>query len=388
MARPKLNKKKIGEFEYIRKAIRYEDADGNKKTKEIYGKTTAEFRAKHEAFLTALEKSKIDKAEEKSDEEILKLTVKWNMEQWLKNFKKDTVEGNTFQEYESKAKTWIYPNIGKKNIIKIDTLDCQDILNKMTQAGRAQSTKKQVYLLLSEFFTHALNFKIVTENPTLTLKKPIVEPPVPEPFTPKEMELILLHAGKSCDFLNYLFFLVAVNSGMRASEIAAISVEHIDFTNNVILVWRKLVDEKVDGKRAWVAKDYLKTNKSKRPVGMGPHLAEMLKNRIDNGKLKKHKDGFTYLFADAEGKPYHPDSYSQSFRYIVDKLIKEGLIKTDRGLHNCRHYHATQLVDAGKSLEFVARRLGDLPDTVNRYYIEGVQKSRKDDGLGEFFEML
>ena len=58
-------------------------------------------------------------------------------------------------------------------------------------------------------------------------------------------------------------------------------------------------------------------------------------------------------YADTDGTPIHPDSYSQSF----ERLVAASAVPRIR-LHDLRHTHATILLKAGVPAKVVSERLG------------------------------
>ena len=102
----------------------------------------------------------------------------------------------------------------------------------------------------------------------------------------------------------------------------------------------------------------VKTDMSRRTVDLDPRTITVLKvwrktqleERLALGARPRDD---SLVFANPDGTPIHPDSYSQSF----ERLVAAAHVQRIR-LHDLRHTHATILLKAGVPAKVVSERLG------------------------------
>ena len=374
------------------KKVGYYDIQSNKYCrKDFWADTVAELNASIKKFNEDLEIRRNEYEKEKNSKP--ETSVEYMMKEWLKKYKQK--KSNTIAGYESKLKTWVFPNIGKMQVIDVKMDDIQNIFYLMSKAknrnggiGLSQQSKKHVDILLKSFFNNLVDRDIIVKNPCRAIEEQKVEPPIVETFTYDEMREIQHESLAALGSVYHVYFFIAASTGMRASEISGLAWENIDIKKRYIYIRRSVIGTNLNGKREIEINTKLKTNLSQRTIEIGDDVIAILNYWIQIGVFKKHTDGFTYLFQDLAGVPYHPAKFSKAFSKLIKKLIEQKKIKTEKGLHNCRHYHATQLMMQGVHIEEIAKRLGDLISTVHKYYIEGWQQKQPTDGLGELVQVI
>ena len=372
-------------YKYHRKLITYTLVGEIKpRTKRIYGKTMELLEAKEKETL-----AEIAKENQKRQASIASLTsIQSHFPNWLQRYKMSKKKISTYYNYEMYVNNWIIPHLGNLQTADVTTDDIQDLMNAMMNKGKKQQTQKHVYLLLAEFFQWAFNRKLIKDNPIASIEKPIPEKPNPNPPTQAEVDAILKEVKDKGADINYLFFSIAAKTGMRRSEVAGLSVENYDSDKRLLFVRRTIIDVTPDGaEQVYQIFDKLKTAQSKRDVSICQSLAKDIDDYIASKNLKKHKDGYTYLFQDTEtGLPIHPATFSSNYFSLVRRLHKRGLVSKVVGIKNLRHYHATTLRDKGYAPHQIAKRLGhSLVSTTELYYIKPNLSNGENDGIGDEF---
>ena len=372
-------------YKYHRKLITYTLVGETKpQTKRIYGKTLE--------LLEVKEKEKLDEIAKENQRRTAGIksltTVGHQFAEWLERYKGAKKKTNTYQNYEMYMNNWIIAQIGNLQTTEVTTDNIQDLLNAMLLKGKKLQTQKHVYLLLKEFFQWAMNRRLINSNPVVSIEKPKPEKPNPNPPTKAEVDAILKEVKDKGTDINYLFFSIAAKTGMRRSEVAGLSVENYDSAKRILFVRRAIVDVTPYGKeQVYQIFDKMKTTQSTRDVSIGKSLAKDIDDYIASKNLKKHKDGYTYLFQETEtGLPIHPNTFSSNYFSLVRRLHKRGLVSKVIGIKNLRHYHATTLRDKGYAPHQIAKRLGhSLVSTTELYYIKPNLSNGENDGIGDEF---
>ena len=92
-------------------------------------------------------------------------------------------------------------------------------------------------------------------------------------------------------------------------------------------------------------------------------------------------EGQDLVFATKAGTPISPENFSRIWRNLLKPLGMKGHYT----IHEFRHTHATQLIEAGFSILDVSKRLGHAsPQTTVNVYAHAVAGADKN--LGNFFD--
>jgi integrase len=147
--------------------------------------------------------------------------------------------------------------------------------------------------------------------------------------------------------------LLAWTTGMRRSEILALSWEELDLENSRLRVRRSL-EQTRDGLNFKSPK----SESGKRVISLPALTVEALrKHRISQAEEKLALgSGYSdedLVFATSTGKPWRPNTFTTAFR---DFAKRAGMGKTR--FHDLRHSHASQLLDQGENLKVIQERLG------------------------------
>jgi len=146
---------------------------------------------------------------------------------------------------------------------------------------------------------------------------------------------------------------VAFGSGLRPSEQNALTCEHIDFANKMILVRQGMVRRR---------QTTLKTKGSRREIDMLPMVEEILRNhREAAGGIGQ------YVFSNARGGPLFQEGMRR--RIWGPTLERAGL--RHRNHYQTRHTFATLMLSQGEEIAWVARMMGH---TTTRMIVEPYYK--------------
>lgn len=357
-----------------KKKFFYVQVTGNRVAKE----NTNEMQTKMDDFEEEL-KEKIYAFMNKKDKAD---TVKKRILEWLPMYKVvgDNVAQNTYNSYVSVIDNWIVPTIGDIQVSEVTADDIQKIKIKMV--NKAGQTKKHVETLLNAFFNKlSVTDKII--NPCLSIIKAKPKKPNPHPPSLKDYNYIMLAISDLLE-QNQLAIKIGSETGFRASEICGITVDALVENKNLIRAHRKVVMVSEKGKRHIITSSTMKSNDSKRAVGITADLMAEIVAYKKGEKFNPYTDGFVYLLQYPDGTPLYPSNLSQCFSKLTKRLKEDGKITWRGGIHALRHSLGTALYRSGVPIDDISKRLGHSNSVITKaYYIEGQEEVEENDGLAD-----
>jgi integrase len=210
---------------------------------------------------------------------------------------------------------------------------------------------------LRQTFGQAVKWSIISINPVIAAAPPRVEPTKITILDPDEIATVLTTLrGRPL----YPVAVLALSTGMRRGELAALRWSDIDLAVGRISVARSL--EQTNGGLAFKSP---KTRAGVRTISipasvvaeLRQHWRAQQEQRLALGLGKAGGDAL--VLARYDGAPWPPDSLTTAWQKAVISL------KLPRvSLHALRHTHASQLLAAGVGVVTVSRRLGHSNPTV------------------------
>lgn len=177
---------------------------------------------------------------------------------------------------------------------------------------------------------------------------------------------ILVEERLSPGFPVRYMILTAIYTGMRLSEIAALTWDDINFNFKTIAINKSWDFKALDFKPT-------KTKSSNRIIRVNQELLDHLRELQANGQ--------TMVFARKDGSICGSSSANRTLRLFLDKL---NLDKPGFHFHSLRHSHVAYLLANGVPLYAISKRLGhsNMTTTANRYaYLIDEYKARSDDQI-------
>lgn len=209
-------------------------------------------------------------------------------------------------------------------------------------AGKAPATRARREAALASLLAWAYRAEIITADPMTRLDRTRLPLSPPRPVPTEHIEAVLRTIPKTRDRDRLLFGLLHT-TGMRVGEALAIEVDDLDLSRD---------DEHVTvlgkgGRRRTVLLD-------------DSTLVALLRRYL---KARGYQHGA--LFRAEKNYVGGPLRYSSVHQLWAKYCAKAQITAT---IHQLRHAHATELVNAGVSLETIRRRLGHAnAQTVLRY---------------------
>lgn len=172
----------------------------------------------------------------------------------------------------------------------------------------------------------------------------------------------LFEVLKTANKKHAVFIKLAVLSGMRSAEIAGLTLENIDFKNNLIHVKHNLNFEKEAGFSLGPTK-----NKKERTLAMPENFMKELrdyakivkKKRIYFGSEWRGIEGMNLIFCNDDGYPHYGGLLPQVFK----KILRKHKLREIR-FHDLRHSHASLLLSKNVNIKVIQERLGHSSITI------------------------
>lgn len=266
-----------------------------------------------------------------------KITVGQWFDQWLEVYAKNNTRPRSYERYRSLlAHAEPLRNIRLAALLPIHL---QKLYNSIAGIW-ANQTIKHIHFCISGALRQAVTNNLIRTNPATNVKTPSVTKQEVEIFTDEELEKILVAAKHH---RHEAVIVIACTTGMRLSEILALSWKDVDLKSGVISVNRSVHKSMDSG----VYFSEPKNKTSKRRITIPRETIQILKEH----KLKYGLNEL--LFVTSQGNPYHATNYTT---VLYRAIQRESGIK--KSFKTFRHTHASMLLRAGIPIQDVSRRLG------------------------------
>ncbi len=229
-------------------------------------------------------------------------------------------------------------------------------LRKRTHQGKPiQEATVQKYLtVVSAVLSDAKRNEIIQRNPARMIDLPDTEQR--QQFIPTdEQAQYFLNALSEEHILYHAFYVLAIYTGCRRGELCALQWRDFSFVDHY--TWNLVVSRSrsvVPGKG--VVEGPTKNGRS-RSMTISYYVVSTLWNLYDFQKRivrENRRKVSPYLFANAQGEPVHPDTFTKHLR----KLFQELGFPSSFHLHTLRHYFVSAMLHEGVDKQTVAELAG------------------------------
>lgn len=280
-------------------------------------------------------------------------TVSDLLDAWL-DLVGPTLSPKTVSGYRSHIERHLRPQLGALELTKLTTRRLDRHYGALRDSGLAPMTVRHVHAILRRALSYAVRWSWIPINPAAVegtapkIRKRTITPPT---VAVAHQLLAAALARKDIDF--GIIVAVAFGTGARRGELVALRWPKIDLDTAVITIDESVVDvghvlytkgTKTDeSRRVAIDPDTVTLLRAHHQACLERAMAAGVKLDPDAYVASRELDGTVALW---------PDSVSHRFRNLSIKLGARARF------HDIRHFHATQLLDAGVPLPVVSERLG------------------------------
>lgn len=285
----------------------------------------------------------------------------------------------THDTYSRVINRLIKPCLGHMKLNEIKPLHAQQFIKLLSSKGTrvdgkgtqiAPATVKRYFTVLKSVMAKAYKLDLIEKNPTESAKldfPEIDEPEVQIMDRDETAHMLACLEGEPLELR--LLVHVAVVTGMRRGEIAALQWKAIDFDKNTVTVSQS--NYKVKGRE--IETKATKTRRVRKII-IPEYLTDMFRQyRREQNRYKItlgdawHEGG--WVFTQADGKPVNPTSPTRMF----DLFLKRHGIPHIK-FHALRHTSATLLLSSGINIKNVASRLGHTQLSTTSRYVHALKE--------------
>ena len=271
----------------------------------------------------------------------------------------------TLHNHAQRLERWVLPVIGRLALARLTPAHCERLLRRVP----GQREPNGVYQTLHAFTRFCLRQGWLLADPLAAVPRPAYRPkPVDLPDI-ETVRRLLAFLEQSDDWLAN-FVAVALLTGLRPGELAALRWSDIDWARGLVHVRR--AGQYIDGR--WV-ETLPKTRAGYRVVPIGRLALEFLERqrRLVEGWRPARPEWVDLVFLGQRGKPLQGSVVNHGLKRLCRKAGVPPLTA-----HQLRHAHASVLLYAGTPVPDVARRLGhSTPVTTLAVYSHALDSGRQ-----------
>lgn len=293
-----------------------------------------------------------------------KTTLGEYLEKWLADYAKPKLSPRSFERYRGIVTQHFTPEMGNITLTQLKPEHLQRHYTTMLNKGLSARTVRYHHAVIHKALQTAVKWGLLSHN---------VADAADPPGTRRKMQTWsgngsgndgcmqtweedevarFLEAAEAGPY--YALFFTALFTGMRRSELLALTWQDIDFLFSQVYVNRSLHHLKDD---SYVFTDP-KSARSRRVIKLSPASILTLKEHYEKQKLERDMLGITIkdtdlVFCHLDGKPLRPNTVTNAWRFLCSKAG----VKPIR-LHDARHTHASLLLKQGVHPKVVQERLG------------------------------
>jgi integrase len=264
-----------------------------------------------------------------------------------------TVSPSTLANVRARLDQHVLPRFAAKRMADIRPHDVRSWVAELTSAKHlAPATVKAVFGTFRQIMSTAEVDGVIARNPCVGIKLPRDTNRQPMTvLTPEQ----LLALSETVDDRFRVLLLTAGYTGLRAGELGALRLEHLDLENRRIYV-RESIGE-VNGIQV--------TGPTKSGVPRTVSLPEFLARELE-AHIDRYPSTDGYIFTATEGGPIRHRNFMT--RHFKPAVRRAGL-PTSLRFHDLRHTSASLLIGLGANPKQIQERLGHstIQLTFDRY---------------------
>jgi integrase len=275
-------------------------------------------------------------------------------EDWLST-KARSLKPKTLENYSGSLRRHVLPYFGSAPVGSIDFDSINRWITTLINEGRSPSVIRVAYKVLRLVLGHAVRSRKIAHNPA---NKEVDLPNEPTSsmlfLTATEVERLALAFPRPEQTLLVRF---AAWTGLRAGEIGALKVRHLNLSNPPYSI---SVEESVSEVNGQLHTGTPKTKASRRSVLLPSFLAEQLKAHLAT------IDPNAYVFTAERGGPMRHSNFRSRFWH---KAVIAADLSPALRFHDLRHTAVALSIEQGAHPKAIAERMGhaSVMMTLDRY---------------------
>jgi integrase len=349
--------------------VSYRDAAGERKYKQVTGRTHAIAKEKLDKLIEQIEHEKELAADPNYVPANNYLFSDW-LDVWHGEILPNTARPGTLDSYYRNIEKHIKPALGNLYLQQLRSVDIQALINKMNKSGEYMPwTINKVKNVISGALTAATEQTppLIAVNPCRGVKTPPIKQRPIRVLTEEEQK-VFMEAVKGSRFET--LFLFALATGMRRGEMVALTWDRVDFSKAQITVnssVSRVLD--MDTKRTQLMEGEPKSDAGSRKVPLLPGIAPvLLAHKKEQDAIRKAAGSAwnerNLVFCSAVGEWIEPRRIQLELHRILRGNDMEPF-----GVHTFRHTFATRMLEREVSPKVVSEILGhaDVKTTMQIY---------------------
>ena len=274
-----------------------------------------------------------------------RLTVAAFLERWLAHMATQASPA-TLVRYGSIIRSNLNPLLGSTALNKLQAEQIAQAIARMIEDGLSPSSAGLARKVLRQACEQASRWGLITRNPVSLTDAPKIEKRRMAVLDEDGMAA-LLEKARGTDL--YIPTLLAIATGMRRGEIAALRWKSVDLSTGKIQV---VASTEQIGRA--IREKETKTGRERCVILPAYAIEELQRHKRQQPEallrfgIRHGDDGHVCTH---DGKPWPPIALTLAFRGLLEGT---GI----RRLHDLRHSHATVLLSAGVNLKVASERLG------------------------------
>lgn len=274
----------------------------------------------------------------------VQLTYQNFAQNWLQNNHK-AIKLSTFSSYQYKLKRYLYPYLGHLLLEEVTPVIIQELVHLLTNENLGPGSIHTIMALLNRTLKVAVQQNLIYKNPCISVILPKKNRNKVHSLSKEEqkrLEDVSLKSNNQKD----LAALLALHTGMRIGEIAALKWGNIYFDRNILSVentYQRLPLTTIG--KTTLSYDSVKSTASQRVIPLTNKIKLVLK------QLQSKATG-EYVFSNCN-KPCEPRLLTYHF-HRLRKCAKLNHIH----FHQLRHTFATRCLESGADIPSVSALLG------------------------------
>ena len=275
------------------------------------------------------------------------LTVGEYLDEWVEGECGGTVRPGSVRSYRMVVEQYLKPTLGGIRLHQLKPGDVREtesiLLSRGGVGGKklSSTTVNNIHMVLSSALTNAVRVGLVSTNVAKVVPPPRSVPHEVTALGWSELQS-LLDEMEGDDFRSVV--IVAIQTGLRRSELAGLQWRDVDLEGRVLAVRRGLVRGDT-GRMLAPPKSGMA-----RSVELPDAAVAVFESLRDRNMYCGATD---FVFCNRFGRPANPEDWTHWFKAYCRKLGLNGV-----RFHDLRHTHASLMLAGGIHLKVVSERLG------------------------------